>query len=306
MLSKKVKILSLCVSVLLVASCSEYAKMLRNEDPNERLEYSKKLFEEEKYGKVVKVLEPVYQRFKNTKEGELADWMMAYSWYEDGSYELSAYLMSSFARTYPTSENLQKAAFLSAESAYNLSPDSYLDPEYTTKAISSLQRFIDLYPTSDLIPKADSMVRELNVKLDKKAFDIAYNYYHMEDYSSAVIAFTTILDENPATTYREKILYYRFRAAAIYAYKSIPDLQAERYTEAISYGKSFLRSFPSSAQANEVSTLLQAIENRSAALDVIIKQLSKGRDFEKIKAQKLEKAFQKDEKKQKTDNQPKE
>ncbi len=44
-----------------------------------------------------------------------------------------------------------------------------------------LQRYIDNYPTAENISEADKMVRELNIKLEKKAYDIAYNYYRMEN-----------------------------------------------------------------------------------------------------------------------------
>ncbi len=292
MLSNRVKLLSFCVLALLAAGCSEYAKMLRSEDADAKLEYAKKLFEQEKYSRVVKMLEPVYSRFKNTKEGENADWMMAYSWYEDGSYELAAYMMSNYARMYPLSDKAEEAAFLSAQSSYQVSPESYLDQENTTKAVAALQRFLDRYPNAPQAARADSMIRELNTKLDKKQFDIAYNYYRLEDYQAAVIAFSNILDDNPSTSYREKIMYYRLRAAAIYANKSIPELQQERYIDALTYGRIFLQRFPDSPYAPEVQNLVKVIEERSSALDEVIKNLNK--DLGKVKAKNLNKKVNKE------------
>ena len=273
MLLSRIKIGLVCALTVSLASCSEYAKILRSEDPVAHLDYAKKLFEQEKYPKVVKVLEPYYQHFKNTKEAENADWMMAYSWYMDGIYELSAYLMGNFAKTYPLSDKNELAAFMAAQSSYNISPESYLDQENTTKAINALQRFIERYPTAPQVARADSMVRELNEKLDKKAFDIAYNYYRMEDYSSAVIAFTNALDERPYTTQRENLMYYRTKAAAIYANKSIPDKQAQRYADALTYGRLFLRQFPESAHYAEIEQAVKAMENKSAILDQVIKDM---------------------------------
>lgn len=197
MLFSRIKIGLLCALAVSLASCGEYSKILRSEDPVAHLDYAKKLFEQQKYPKVVKVLEPYYQHFKNTNEAENADWMMAYSWYMDDMYELSAYLMGNFAKTYPLSDKNEQAAFMAAQSSYNISPDSYLDQENTTKAINALQRFIERYPTAPQVAQADSMVRELNEKLDKKAFDIAYNYYRLEEYNSAMIAFTNALDDRP-------------------------------------------------------------------------------------------------------------
>lgn len=292
MLSKRVKLASFCVLALLATGCSEYAKILRNEDANAKLEYAKKAFEQEKYSKVVKVLEPVYSQFKSTKEGENTDWMMAYSWYMDESYELAAYMMSNYARMYPMSDKAEEAAFLSAQSSYKISPESYLDQENTTKAVAALQRFLDRYPNAPQAARADSMIRELNTKLDKKQFDIAYNYYRLEDYHAAVIAFSNILDDNPATSYREKIMYYRLRAAAIYANKSIPELQQERYIDALTYGRIFLQRFPDSPYAPEVQNLVKVIEERSSALDEVIKSLNK--DLGKVKTKNLNKKVEKE------------
>lgn len=292
MLSNRVKLLSFCILTLLATGCSQYAKMLRNEDASAKLEYAKKLFEQEKYSKVTKLLEPVYSTFKNTKEGENTDWMMAYSWYMDGSYELAAYMMSNYARMYPLSDKAEEAAFLSAESSYKISPESYLDQENTTKAISAVQRFLDRYPNAPQVPKADSIVRELNAKLDKKQYDIAYNYYRLEEYQAAVVAFSNILDDNPSTTYREKIMYYRFRAAAIYANKSIPELQQERYTDALTYGRIFLQRFPDSMHVTEVQNLVKAIEERSTALNEVIKNMNK--DLGKVKTRNLNKKVEKE------------
>ena len=292
MLSNRVKLLSFCVLALLATGCSQYAKMLRSEDAEAKLEYAKKLYEQEKYSKVVKILEPVYSRFKNTKEGENTDWMMAYSWYMDGSYELAAYMMSNYARMYPLSDKAEEAAYLAAESSYKISPESYLDQENTTKAISALQRFLDRYPDAPQVPQADSIIRQLNTKLDKKQFDIAYNYYRLEDYQASVIAFSNILDDNPSTSYRERIMYYRFRAATIYANKSIPELQQERYVDALTYGRIFLQLFPGSAHAEEVQKLVKAIEERSSALDKVIKNLNK--DLDKVKAKDLNKKVEKE------------
>ena len=269
---------------LLLAGCSEYSKMLRNEEALDRLEYAKKLFEQQEYNKAVKILEPYYQRFKNTKEAENADWIMAYSWFMDGSFELSSYLMSNFARSYPVSEKVQQAAFMSAQASYNISPDSYLDQENTTKAINALQRFIERYPNAPQVAKADSMIRELNEKLDKKAFDIAYNYYRMEDFNSAVIAFTNVLDDTPTTTQRENLMYYRAKAAAIYANRSIPEKQPERYADAITYGRLFLRQFPNSEHALEIERLVGVMEENATLLDKIIKGLE---NMDNAKSKKL-------------------
>ena len=73
MLAKLSKILFLSALLAFVTSCSEYAKIQREEDPQKKFEYACKLFEQEKYPKVIKLMEPIYLRFRQTKDAEMAD-----------------------------------------------------------------------------------------------------------------------------------------------------------------------------------------------------------------------------------------
>ncbi len=36
-------------------------------------------------------MEPIYLRFRQTKDAEMADWIMAYSMYKRGSYDMASY-----------------------------------------------------------------------------------------------------------------------------------------------------------------------------------------------------------------------
>lgn len=294
MLAKLSKILFLSALLAFVTSCSEYAKIQREEDPQKKFEYACKLFEQEKYPKVIKLMEPIYLRFRQTKDAEMADWIMAYSMYKRGSYDMASYMLNNFAKEYPLSEKNKEAAFLGAVASYKLSPESYLDQEYTEKAITMLQRYIDNYPTAENISEADKMVRELNAKLEKKAYDIAYNYYRMEEYNAAIVAFSNVLDDMPSTIYREDIMFNRLKAAAIFANKSIADKQKERYTDAITYGRIFLKQFPKSKYSEEAEAIIAALESDSSTLDKVLKNI--GKDEKDVKAREIKKQLKKENK----------
>ncbi|MBQ2421972.1 MAG: outer membrane protein assembly factor BamD, partial [Flavobacteriales bacterium] len=107
--------------IVLFTACKSY-NVLRDGTPEEKFEYAKKLFEKEEYAKVSKIMEPIYVRFRQTTNAEMADWMVSYSFYKTGTYELASYLLNNFAREYPASPRAEEAVFLAAEASYKISP----------------------------------------------------------------------------------------------------------------------------------------------------------------------------------------
>lgn len=277
MLSKSYKILPLLIVMSVFAACKSSFNVLRDGTPEEKFEYAKGIFAKGEYAKTAKIMEPIYTRFRQTAYAEDADWMVSYSFYKTESYEMASFLLSNFAREYPASKNAEDAVYYSAVSSYNISPAYNLDPEHTQKAISVLQRYIDSYPNGKYLDQADKMIRELNAKLEKKAYEVAYNYYRLEDLQACIIAFNNILDDTPSTSYREKIMFYRLKASYMYAKKSIADKQQARYTDALTYGRAFEKFFPNSEEhKQEASELIKKIQEDSENLSTAIKTLGKG------------------------------
>ena len=276
MLSKSYKILPLLVVVTVFAACKSSKNVLRDGTPEEKFEYAKGIFAKGEYAKTAKIMEPIYTRFRQTTNAEDADWMVSYSYYMMESYDMASFLLNNFAREYPASPNAEDAVYYSAISSYKISPAYNLDSEHTQKAISVLQRYIDTYPAGKYITEADKMIRELNEKLQKKAYEIAYNYYRLEDYQACIISFNNILDDTPSTSYREQIMYYRLKAAYYYAKKSIADKQMERYTNAMTYSRAFEKFFPESKYKEEVQQIINNITQETETLSSAIKHLGKG------------------------------
>ncbi|MDD4820021.1 MAG: outer membrane protein assembly factor BamD [Flavobacteriales bacterium] len=276
MLSKSYKILPLLALMSVFAACKSSSNVLRNGTPEEKFEYAKGIFAKEEYSKTAKIMEPIYTRFRQTDKAEEADWMVSYSYYKMEMYEMASFLLNNFAREYPSSPNAEDAVYFSAVSSYKISPAYNLDPEHTQKAITVLQRYIDTYPGGKYLAEADKMIRELNDKLQKKAYEVAYNYYRLEDYQACIVAFNNVLDETPSTVYREKIMYYRLKAAYTYAKKSIVDKQMGRYTDAMTYCKAFEKFFPESQYKEEVAKIVSDITEDTEKLSQAIKTLGKG------------------------------
>ena len=296
MLERAYKILTIVAVIVLFTACKSY-NVLRDGTPEEKFEYAKKLFEEEEYAKVSKIMEPIYVRFRQTTNAEMADWMVSYSFYKTGTYELASYLLNNFAREYPASPRAEEAVFLAAEASYKISPEYYLDPTHTEKAVSVLQRYIDTYPDGRFLEQADKMIRELNYKLERKAYEIAYNYYRLEEYQAAIIAFSGVLDDMPSNSFREQIMYYRLKAAYMYARESVTDKQQARYNDAITYARTFLKTFPTSEYAEEVGEIKAVMEKEYEEVTTAVKNL--GKDAAEVTKKELKKEIKKKKKQEK-------
>lgn len=226
------KYLYIVALIVLVSSCSEYQKALNTEDVAVKFEQATKKYDEKKYTKAIRLFEQIAPAYKGKPQAEKLFYMFSHSYYNTKQYYLAAYQFESFASNYPKSEKREEAAFLGAKCFSKLSPVSSLDQTDTDKALDKLQNFIDLYPNSQYLQEANSVVNDLKNKLEIKAFDIAKQYNTISDYKSAIAAFENFISDFPGTPLKEDALYYKFDSAYNLAINSVPQKMKERLENA--------------------------------------------------------------------------
>jgi outer membrane protein assembly factor BamD len=158
--------------------------------------------------------------------------MFSQSYYKTKQYYLSGYQFESFAAGFPKSDQVEEASFLGAKSYSMLSPVYSLDQTDTEKAIDKFQSFIDAFPNSTFLPEANTIVKGLREKIEKKAYENAYGYNKISDFKSALIALDNFIIDYPGTPYKEKALYYKLDSAYQLAINSIPSKMEERLNAA--------------------------------------------------------------------------
>jgi outer membrane protein assembly factor BamD len=166
---------------------------------------------------------------------------------------------------YPKSEKIQEIAFLAAKSYYKLSPLFSKDQTETVDAIDKLQSFINTYPLSEYLDEASALVRELDYKLEKKAFNIALQYnqtgpFH-RDYNSAITALDNFLIEFPGSSFKEQAMYYKFDSAYKLAMNSVKWKQTERVEKALTFYNSLLYVFPETQNNEEIQAMYEALKS---------------------------------------------
>nr|WP_315223353.1 outer membrane protein assembly factor BamD [uncultured Flavobacterium sp.] len=231
------KIVSLLVVVVLLYSCSDYQKALKNEDVAAKFEIATKMYDAGKYNKAIRLFEQLAPSYRGKPQAEKLFYMFSQAYYKTEQYYLAGYQFESFVSGYPRSEKVQEAAYLGAYSYSKLSPVYSLDQTDTNKALEKLQAFIDNYPNSEYIPKANEAVKMLSEKLEKKAYENAKGYNTISDYKSALIAFDNFIADFPGTIFKEDALFYKFDSAYQLAINSVQSKMQDRLNVAkVAYG----------------------------------------------------------------------
>ena len=264
---KQLSIFISLLSFLAFASCGEYQKVMKSGDNEYQLEKAIEYYDNEEYEKAYSLFDNLLQVYRGTKEAAKVYWYYAETSFKMEDYILAAYHYQNFAKTFGEHPRAEKAYFKIGLSQSKQSPRPSLDQSYTHKAMNSLQLFVNLYPSSDLLTKANELMDDLRQKLEEKAFQRAKLYYDIENYQSAVAAFNNVLDQYPDTQFRQKVMFFRTKAAYLLAQGSIPSKKQQRFIEARTSYREFIRSFPDSPYTEEVNKLKKNIDQKLDAYD---------------------------------------
>ncbi|MNK33950.1 outer membrane biogenesis protein BamD [compost metagenome] len=217
---------------LALTSCSEYQQALKKDDVKTKYEVAEKLYEKGKYSKAIRLFEQIAPSYRGKEQAQKMFYMYAQSLFKTRQYYTAGYQFELFTASYPRSEKVEEAAFLGAKSYYMLSPVYSLDQVDTNKALDKLQLFIDNYPNSQYMPEANTLVKELREKLEKKAYEIAKQYNTISEYTgdhnSAIKALDNFILDFPGTKYKEDALYYKFDSSYQLAINSVDKKMKER------------------------------------------------------------------------------
>lgn len=252
-----------------VSSCSEYQKVLNKGTVEAQYQMATKMYEDQKYGKAIQLFEKITPSYRGKPQMERIQYMVAQAHFNTKQYTLSAYYFDKFVKNYPKSSKIEESAYLSAQSYYLSSPAFSLDQKDTYEAITAMQNFIYKYPNSPNIAEANTRVKELTHKLEKKSFEIAKQYYQTTDYIAAIVAFDNLLSDYLGTSYKEEALYFKFKAAYELAIKSYIAKKEERLTSAIKIHERFKKSFPNSEYLKETDKLFTNLNEEYNSLTAL-------------------------------------
>lgn len=289
---RKNGIIQIAVVLLLVvmglSSCkSKFEKLRASNDTARKYQEAIKLYNNEKYSKALILFDDLTTRFRGRAEAEDLYYYNAYTNYHLKDYLTARHLFKSFVDTYPNSPRAEECRYMSAYCYYLEAPVYSLDQSNTQKAIESLQLFINLYPQSERVANASSLIDELRGRLERKSFENAKLYLDMGDYKAAVIAFENSLRDFPDTEYGEEMEFLIVEAQYLYAINSSEYRQEERFNEVYEFAEDFMKNNPESSYASEVKKMVDNSKKKAAETKKILAEWAELQKASEAKQNKL-------------------
>ncbi|MBX2843509.1 MAG: outer membrane protein assembly factor BamD [Flammeovirgaceae bacterium] len=234
------------VGLIWLASCSPLTRVLKNPDINEKYQFALEFYENEDYYRAGLVFEDLLPNMAGKAEAENVQFYYSYCQYYQNQFDLAAYYFKQFYDTYRRSDFAEEALYMHAYSNYKATPDYNLDQSNTTKAIETMQDFMNRFPKSSYFEKAGSIINELRGLLEKKAYSIAKQYHRLRRYQAAVIACDNFQKDFPDSELKEEVSFIKMEAQYEYAKASIYTMKIERYEETMEYYYYLVDRYPNS------------------------------------------------------------
>lgn len=237
------------------SSCSTYQQVLKGSDVKQKYEYAKKYYESRNYSKAMPLLEEVMIYVRGQKEAEDVYYMYAMSYAGMKDYQSGYYYFSSFGSSYPQSKYSEEAAYMAGYCLAMDSPRDELEQSSTIGAIAELQSFVNRYPASPRVEKCNQLIEGLRAKLETKAFRNAKQWYHIQYYNSAIVAFKNFMNDFPDSNLDSEAGYFLILSSYKYAFNSVEEKKKERYEDAIKYYYTFADRFKNSTRIKDAEAL---------------------------------------------------
>ena len=283
--SKTVKMLAAAV-VLLVAlfqSCkSEYDALLNSTDVDQKYNAAFNYFNHGKFNKAARLFESLAVQTSGSAKDDTVQFYWGMSNYRYKDYYTAETNFSKFLTNFPRSPFSDGAAFLRIDCLYRSTYRSELDQKPTYTALAVMTQYLIENPNSTHAPTCRRMMKELNDRLDKKAFDNAKLYYKQEDYRASRVAFRNILKDDSDNIYREDILYYIAMSSYNYAHLSVESKQRERYLTFVDDYYNFIGEVTDSPYRKELDVLYKRAQKALGRYSGTEEDLeAREKDFEK-------------------------
>ncbi|MBL7986187.1 MAG: outer membrane protein assembly factor BamD [Flavobacteriales bacterium] len=262
---------------VLVASCGEFNRAAKSNNPAYKLQVAEKYFAlAEKqvpdsasrrakrkqrrkatsaYERSLPLLEELIALTRGDTTFERVSYMHAKSYYGIKDYILAGYYLENFSKTFPTSRYAEECAFLSAMCQYRESPIHELDQQSTRTAIDQLQLFLSTYPETQLKDSCNNLIDRLRGKLETKDHANSMLYVKTRNYEAADIALRNFLSRWPNSAHREEVLFNILLMDHDLAMNSVDAKKALRIEAGLRSFDTFADAFPESPRLKEAKRL---------------------------------------------------
>ena len=253
-------ILGVLVISAAVSCKSQFDALLSSNDVDAKYKAAFELFNKGKYQKAASLFESMSVLTDGTERDDTVQYYWGLSNYRFKDYYTAETNFTKFITNFPRSPFVEEAAFLRIDCLYRSTLRYELDQVPTHNAISVISQYMIENPDNSHAAICRRMLKELNDRLDKKAYENARLYYRMEDYKASRVAFRNVLKDDAENIYREDILYYIAKSSYKYAFLSVEGKQKERYMTFVDDYYNFIGEIPDSPYRKELDVLYRRVQ----------------------------------------------
>ncbi len=246
--------------MVVLTGCTEYNKVLKSRDIDYKFDYARRAFDSEKYLQASTILSEIVNQLRGTQKGEEALYLLAMSYYENKDYMNSGAYFKSYCSRYPKGKYVEDARFYGGYGYYLDSPESQFDQTVTLKGIEELKNFLDYFPKSDKVSRAQQAIFEMQDKLTLKELQNAQLYYNLgtyrgNNYASAIVVAQNALKTYPYTKYREDLEMLVLKSRFQEAENSVDEKKTDRYRDVLDEYYSFINNYPDTKNRGEADNI---------------------------------------------------
>ncbi len=256
----------LLVTLLSMASCNEYDKIVGAATSDYKYEAAKQWYAEGYYNNASIVLNDAIIMLKGTDKGEESLFLLGMSSYRAHNYEMAAQTFKRYYASYPKGAYTEKAHYLAGMALYESAPEIKLDQTAVYEAVTEFQNYLELYPAGEKSEDAQRMVFMLQDRLVEKEYLSAKLYYDLgpyfgncdnggSNYQACIITAENAIRDYPYTSRREDLAILILRAKFELAEQSVESKKEERYNAAIDEYYGFTGEYPESKYRKEAEAM---------------------------------------------------
>ena len=196
-------------AIMATFSCkSQFDALVAGNDVDAKYKAAFEYFNKGKYQKAATLFESMSVLTDGTERDDTVQYYWGLSNYRFKDYITAETNFTKFVTNFPRSPFAEEARFLRIDCLYRSTYRYELDQNPTRIAIGAIQEYQKDYGYNEHKFECAAMLKDLNERLDRKAYEAARLYYNMEDYKAARVAFRNVFNDNTDNIYREDIIYY--------------------------------------------------------------------------------------------------
>ena len=260
----KMKLRTIAITLAALASLvsckSEFETLLASNDVDAKYKAAMELFNNKKYLKAAQLFESMAVLTNGTERDDTVQYYWGLSNYRHKDYYTAESNFARFIENFPRSPFAADAQFYRLDCLYRATYRWELDQQPTRACMAYIYEYMRERPDDIHIPACQTMLTDLQDRLDRKDFEAGKLYYAMEDYPAARLKLQNVLKNNSENGYREEILYYTAMSSYHYARLSVVQKQKDRYLNFVDDYLNFVGEYPESAHRKELDRLYRQVQ----------------------------------------------